>query len=206
MHSYSTNSRERRIIPFFLAGAAIGSAFLISRLFKVYNFTPPWWLSLPVDTMALYGLFYYFFDRVMWKWKWVHLIFITKIPDLSGEWRGRASPIETPGVSAGFGIEVEITLTIRQTWTELLVVARTTQSKSYSISGSLVVSEENVLSYEYVNEPGVNAVSTMHTHRGTTRLILDGKNEVLNGEYYSGRDRQNIGVLKVTRINKNQAA
>jgi len=131
-------------------------------------------------------------------------LWITRIPDLSGEWRGRVSPIDIMGVSAGLGVEAEITLTIRQTWTKLLIAARTAQSKSYSISGSFIVSEERILSYEYVNEPAVYAPSTMHAHRGTTRLVLEGRNETLKGEYYCGRDRQNIGILTVTRINENR--
>jgi hypothetical protein len=39
----------------------------------------------------------------------------------------------------------------------------------------------------------------MHIHHGTTLLELNSKVNTLNGEYYSGRDRQNIGSLELKR-------
>ena len=41
----------------------------------------------------------------------------------------------------------------------------------------------------------------MSIHRGTVRLLFDEKKNVLNGEYYSGRDRQNFGSLYFVRNN-----
>ena len=198
MHSYSTDSAERRHIPFFLAAAAIGSAFLLSRVLAIYQIQLPWWAG-PIDTMTFYGLFYLLFDRIVWKWQWIHRLSITKIPDLSGEWHGNVHPVETNGISAGRTAPTEIAVTIKQTWTKLLVVARTTLSRSHSLTGNFLVCDQCSLSYEYLNEPNASAPDTMHTHRGMAKLEVGQGKTVLDGEYYSGRDRQNIGAIRLVR-------
>ncbi len=200
-HTYSTDSPERRYIPFFIAASAIGATFVAFHFVAKYAVEIPWWASPPIDTMAFYGLFYWLFDQHIWGWQFVHHLRITKIPDLSGEWRGQVNPTPTNGVSAGLESSTEITLSIKQTWTTLMITAQTGLSRSRSISGSVIVDDEKVLSYEYMNEPSAAAPATMHVHHGTTRLCLNRNDTVLEGEYYSGRDRQNIGTIRVTRAN-----
>jgi hypothetical protein len=198
-HTYSTDSTERKTIPFFIAAAAILVTFLTSELFAYFGFVPPWWLSLPIDTMAFYAIFYLIFDRVVWKWQWVHSLKITRIPNLSGEWHGHVNPVRE-GASDDFLMNVEIRLVIKQTWTEFLITGYTNQSRSRSISASFVTSDEQTLSYEYINEPVAGATNTMHAHRGVAHLIPNNNYTVLDGEYYSGRDRQGLGTINVKKI------
>jgi SMODS-associating 2TM, beta-strand rich effector domain len=113
-HPYSTDAPERQYIPFFVAAAAIGAAFLASHVFDTYQIRLPWWVSPPIDTMAFYGLFYWLFDRFVWKWGWIHRLQITRIPDLSGVWQGQVNPTET-GVSTGFDTKTAIIISIQQT-------------------------------------------------------------------------------------------
>ena len=202
-HTYATDSTERRYIPFFIAAAAIGATFLVFHFLDKYGIEPPWWASPPVDTMALYGLFYWVFDRFVWKWQVLRWLRITRVPDVSGEWHGQVQPSTTSGISAGLGAPTDIALSIRQTWTELRVRARTPLSQSHSISGTFVVADAPTLSYEFVNEPSAPAPGTMHAHHGLARLTLNQAHTVLEGEYYSGRDRQNIGTIRVTRSTPN---
>jgi len=198
-HAYSTDSTERRLIPFFVAATAIGSAFLASHFFHRYQINLPWWASPPIDTMAFYGFYYWLLDRHIWKLSFVHWLRITRIPNLSGVWHGQVHPTETKGVSAGLGTVIDITISIHQTWTELSILGRTKLSKSHSLSGSLIVKEECSISYEYVNEPLAPAADTMHSHRGTARLSINEASGTLEGDYYSGRDRQNIGTIRLKR-------
>lgn len=199
-HAYSTDSADRRYIPFFIAAAAVGAAFLAFHFLDKYQIQVPWWASPPIDTMAFYGLFYWFFDRFAWKWRLLHWLPLTRVPDVSGEWRGHVRPTPTVGISAGLGKQSNVTISIRQTWTKILVISQTSLSNSRSLSGSLIVTDECSLSYEYLNEPSAAAPDTMHTHRGMARLTLDPSGTILDGEYYSGRDRQNIGTIRVTRV------
>jgi hypothetical protein len=56
-----------------------------------------------------------------------------------------------------------------------------------------------LLTYEYLNEPRTAAAVTMHMHRGVTRLRVEDKGRVLDGDYFSGRDRQNYGAIRLER-------
>ena len=198
-HSYSTDSSERRYVPFFIAALAIIAEIFVLHLLEAYQIRLRWWASPPIDTMAFYGLLYWIFDQYVWKWKPTRWLRISRIPDLSGTWHGHAQPTVTTGVSEGLGSTTDITVRIKQTWTSVLIVAQTSLSKSHSVSGNLITADEPSLSYEYVNEPSAEAPQTMHVHRGTARLFLDDGGTQLEGEYYSGRDRQNIGTIRLTR-------
>jgi len=74
-----------------------------------------------------------------------------------------------------------------------------------SISQSLVAAlqvgtpEGTVLSSQYRNEPKPGALATMQIHYGTARLALRDA-AVLEGEYYSGRGRQNYGAIRIEKI------
>jgi hypothetical protein len=199
-HTYATDSPERKYIPLFLAAAAIGAAFLTFQLLKNNHIDAPWWIG-PPDTMVFYGLFYVIFDQLIWKLPPLRWFGITKVPNLSGRWHGKAEPAPTPGISQGLTAAKDITLTIRQTWSELRVTAQTEQSKSESLSGVIVVADEVSMGYEFRNEPSAPAPLTMQAHRGFARLTLNAAQTVLEGEYFSGRGRQTIGTIRVTRSN-----
>ncbi len=199
-HTYSTDSAERRYVPFFIAIVAVVATFTVFHFIDQYRITVPWWATPPIDTMAFYGLFYELFDQWAWKWSVLHKFHIIKVPDLSGRWTGRVEPIETNGVSAGLGVKTDLKIQIKQTWTSMLIIGDASLSKSHSLTSSLVTGGECTLNYEYLNEPKPSAPSTMHAHRGVARLIVNEKDARLDGEYYSGRDRQNIGTIHLRRV------
>jgi hypothetical protein len=121
-----------------------------------------------------------------------------KTPNLIGEWSGTLKSSFDNHAS-----EVKVTLKIFQDWTKIKILMTTEQSSSHSESASIVIdaSEGKYLSYQYINEPKSNAVETMNIHRGTVRLVFDEKKNTLEGEYYSGRGRQNFGSLYFVRNN-----
>ena len=198
-HTYSTDSLERRYIPFFIAVAAIGATFSVFHFIDRYHLVVPWWATPPIDTMAFYGLFYELFDRWIWKWSVLHGFSIIKVPNLSGSWTGSVQPSETVGVSSGLGVKADLNVQIKQTWTTMLIIGDATLSRFHSLSANLITGADCTLSYEYLNEPKPSASNTMHTHRGIARLIVNEKDATLEGEYYSGRDRQNIGTIRLQR-------
>ena len=201
MHPYATDSEDRKFVPFFLAAFAIGGAFCISAILGVRGIELPWWAP-PLDTMTLYGIFYWLFDRFVWRWSLLHRLRIIKTPVLAGRWKGHASPIETTGISSGLVAAAEVEFAIRQTWQKLSVHGTAKLSQSHSTSGSIMARDEGgVLSYDYINEPAASAPATMEIHRGMARLSLTEGGAALTGEYYSGRGRQNIGTLLLKRMN-----
>ena len=57
------------------------------------------------------------------------------------------------------------------------------------------------LTYEFLNEPKSHTAATMAIHRGTASLRLQrsDREDVLEGEYYTGRGRTNHGALRLVR-------
>ena len=195
-HPYSTTSEERAKIPFALAAIAIGLAWLASWFTGKTHL--PFWLEVP-GTATLYGLLYAGFRSYAWKWQWLHTVGLVKVPDISGDWCGY--------VTSSFDVAQKhpVRMRIQQNWTHLSVKLTADHSESDSMVGSMVVGEETLLSYQYVNRPRAGATETMHAHDGTAVLKLSDDQRELSGEYYSGRDRANHGAIALKRCGSSVA-
>ena len=190
MHPYSIETYERRNILLILAVISIALAWSFHQLMGIFEIGLPWWAESP-SVLFFYGFLYTIFDK--WCWKLLRKVGLIKTPDLNGEWDGTLKTSFDSHAS-----ELKTTLKIFQTWTRIKILLTTDQSSSQSETTSIVIDapEGSYLSYQYINEPKSSAINTMSIHRGTVRLIFDEKKNTLNGEYYSGRDRQNFGSLK----------
>jgi hypothetical protein len=191
LHPYATDSEERKQIPLYLAALAILSAIGLSWVLQKVHW--PGWLDAPA-TAGFYGLYYELFRKRLWradlfhKWGWV------KVPVLAGKWDGN--------VATSFDEQQgkhPIHADIVQDWTHISIKMRSEYSRSESLVGSIVVGNDIVLDYEYRNDPLPGAVATMHVHRGTASLVLSRDGRILAGDYYSGRDRQNYGSLRLQK-------
>jgi hypothetical protein len=197
MHPYATDSNERKSVPFILAVAAIISAYFLSKLIDASGMQDKLkWIDLP-SVAGFYGIYWKLFDKWIWKWKPLRVIRLVRVPDFAGDWEGEgvSSYIEN-GERRRYDIRVHI----EQEWTKIQISARTQESRSESLIGSVIVGNGRnpTLSYEYQNHPGQHAAQTMHAHPGMTRLeVIDPT--TLDGEYYTGRDRQNYGTLQLRR-------
>jgi len=189
MHTYSIDTEERKNILLFLAVVSIIFSWSFYKILGNYQVFLPWWIESP-SILFFYGLFFAIFDK--WFWQYLKKIKFVKTPNLNGEWNGNLKSSFN-----NHSVEVKATLKIFQTWTRIKILLTTDQSLSQSETASIVIDtpEGNYLSYQYINEPKSNSVKTMSIHRGTVRLIFDEEKNTLNGEYYSGRDRQNFGSL-----------
>jgi len=192
MHPYATDSRERTNIVFFLAMLSIFIAYSFHSLLTKTGAQWPWWAETP-SAMGVLGVLYTLFDNKLWRYRWLHRIGVVKVPDLNGRW-------SVKGHSSTYGEDFFGEALIRQTWTHISIAIETQHSRSHSLTASLLLNQLNgiTLSYEYRNEPKPSAKTTMHAHRGVAILYLRDKN-LLEGEYYSGRDRQNYGVFRLER-------
>jgi hypothetical protein len=194
-HPYAINLSERHNLLLFLAGMAFAGALILGRLFTAISFTPPVWLDVP-STGGLYGLGYWILKRRAWRWRWFRSIGAVSTPILSGQWEGQ--------VSSSFDEHARthpVTVDIQQDWTDISVALTAKHSSSRSTIAAMSVGRDVVLTYEFLNEPSAGAPQTMHSHRGTARLLLSGDGKMLSGQYYSGRDRQNCGDITLTRLN-----
>ena len=191
MHPYATDSKERESVLFYIAVLSIFSSWILHNLLNIAPLAIPWWIDAPSVT-GFYGLFYAIFYKYTWKWLMLRKFGIVKVPNLNGTWKGYVvSSFDEPSK------KYEATLVILQNWTQISIILKTHDSKSTSLIAGILIDnpEGTVLTYEYLNEPLPLTNEGMHIHKGTATLTLnDGK--VLEGEYYTGRDRKHFGYLR----------
>lgn len=194
MTPYSTDSPERETMPLWLAGLSIGLSLLISYSLATAHVQIPAWVDI-TSVPLLYGLLYRAFDGWGWRLKALTSIGVLKVPYLGGEWGGYVVSEHEE-----FAVKHPITVTITQEWTHIRISLKADNSTSFATMAAIFVDapEGVVLTYEYQNEPNPDSKTTMSIHRGSTRLRLVTVN-VLDGEYFTGRGRQNHGHIHLTR-------
>jgi len=149
--------------------------------------------------MGFYAIFYGAFEKPFWKTKLLRRAGIVSLPDLNGTWQGYLNSSHD-----NYATQYPISSEVTQRWRHLSIRLESAVSISRSESAALLTQDagRNTLSYEYFNAPKASAVGSMHAHRGTGRLTVNRENncEVLEGEYYTGRDRQMYGSLRLERV------
>ncbi len=191
MHSYEVEGHDKVVIA--LAAASILMVWLFHIVLDVIDFDPQWWLSVP-SFAGLYSGLYWLFDRCVWKLGLFRKLNLVQLPDLNGKWVGEVKSSYGQGGSAH-----SVSVVISQRWSKIIVSLESEHSRSRSIAASLRTSDlpNPELSYQYVNEPKSNAPGTMEMHRGTATLYLTGTG--LEGDYYTGRGRGEVGTIKLSK-------
>jgi len=191
MHSYSTDSNEKKYIPPIIASISVILTWLLNKLFG----SLPWFIESP-SVMGFYGILHFLIEKYLLGMTFLRNMRLIKIPDLNGKWIGHLVSSYDGHIN-----KYDATMGIYQNWSKISIQLTTQKSKSYSVSANIIVEDQNpiVISYEYINEPVTGSSSTMHTHRGTVRMFFNTESQIFEGDYYSGRDRQNIGTLNFSR-------
>ena len=191
MHPYATDSSERMRVRGALAILSVFAAWLLHQQLSF-----PWWVDAP-SVWGLFILLHTLFDHYIWQLEWLRKAHIVAVPDLTGIWQGTGtSDYDNHQKRYEFSLEV------RQTWTQILVLLKHETTRSHSTIGTILTTHgDPILAYEYLSEPGADASGTMHIHRGLTRLTLrkEKAKDVLEGDYYTGRDRKTAGVFRFER-------
>lgn len=147
--------------------------------------------------MFIFVLISKLMEEYLWKNGLFRKLFGISTPIIEGEWLAefKSSSDNYAKVHAG-------TAYIEQTWSHLSVRLVGDNSRSLSEIAAIRRDEGNQdwLIYEYLSEPVVDAVSSMHAHRGTVRMSIAADSMV--GEYYTGRDRKTDGTLELSRRRK----
>ena len=194
MHDYAIDSRERVFVVriLFMASALVSG---IAAVLIPSDFTPMRWL-LPIPSIAMvFGVSYWAFDNWIWRWRFLRVIRLIVVPDLRGTWIGTIA-----SSYSGFETDQHVTVTIEQTWTKMAVRLNAAESRSWSVTASVLTNapEGLVLTYLFDNEPEFESVRTMQRFRGTAILVSDTPGR-LDGHYYTGRGRETYGSLKLSR-------
>lgn len=199
MHYYAVDFAERRTVPFFLAGAATGSTFLLREILKYFEATAGSGVYVP-SAFAFYGIFYLLFDSPFWKWGFLWRLGQIKTPNLEGHYEGelRSSHSDQQKIH---GIKVNIT----QTWTTIIITLETDRSHSYSEMAWIksISPSEFEIRWEYSAETNDPKFAEFN-HRGVTRLRLNLQRNTIvpqmTGDYYT--QRQTFGTIYLKRIDK----
>lgn len=161
---------------------------------------PDWvgWMLELSSPMVVFGLLSKLFEEQVWKWRGIRAISGLCPPIIEGEWDAefRSSFDE-------YQTAYPAKVTIKQSWSALSITLEADKSRSQSEVAAINADDGGTcwLVYEYLNEPRLEAIETMHTHRGTARLEIK-TNDLLDGDYYTGRDRKTFGTLKFKRVPK----
>ncbi len=194
MHDYAIDSRERVFVVriLFMVSALVSG---VAAMLIPSDLIPMRWL-LPIPSIPLvFGVSYWAFDNWFWRWRFLRTMRLISVPDLRGAWAGTIDSSYT-----GFEMTQPVTVAIEQTWTKIVVRLNAEQSRSWSVTASVLTNapEGVLLTYLFDNEPKAEAVSDMQRFRGTTVLVSSATGR-LEGHYYTGRGRGTHGSLKLSR-------
>ncbi len=195
MHPFSIDTQERKNVIVVIALLCIPLSWLFNNLLKLLGVENVWWISTP-SILGMVGVLYKIFDGLIWRIGLLRTLGIIKTPDLNGDWNGL--------VATSFDDHADqhaVKVKIQQTWTKISIFLESAQSESHSLTASILTRQPGgtSINYEYKNEPKSSAKNTMHAHRGSAVLKLKNNNE-LEGEYYTGRDRNNFGSIRLKKI------
>lgn len=195
MHPYASEARPRKWIYLLLTLAAVLSAWTLQQAMRAIPIATPWWFELP-SVLGFFGAYWKLFDDRVWSWGLLRRIGLVAVPDLRGVWNAQVSTSHK-----GNPHRVRGRIQIEQTWTKLCVLASWPESESHSVSAALQRGPRLrlELTYTFVNEPKAQSASTMEMHRGTAWLRIDNDGTEMEGQYYSGRGRQQVGHLTLRR-------
>lgn len=194
------NTENHKNFTYFilvLIAVSVVLSYAISLFLKKINLDIPSYIDLPIAVPAIYSILFAFFDKKLWVLPIFKKMGVIIAEDLNGKWVGHIKSSYD-----NFETEIPAELNIKQTGTMVKIKGKFNQSKSISVHEDFGLSEVDqsiALFYFYRNEPCNDAIDTMSIHEGSAKLIYDKENDSLNGYYYSGRDRNNYGIINVVR-------
>ena len=194
MHDYAIDSRERVFVVriLFMVSALVSG---VAAMLIPSDLIPMRWL-LPIPSIPLvFGVSYWAFDNWLWRWRFLRTMRLISVPDLRGAWAGTIASSYYQFQSCQ-----PVNVTIEQTWTRMAVRLNAAESRSWSVTASVLTNapEGVVLTYLFDNAPEAEAASSMQRFRGTTVLVSTEPGR-LEGHYYTGRGRATHGALRLLR-------
>lgn len=194
MHTYSSDAADRSWAPWALAGLSVAMTYGCTRALAAWNVLWPWWIENP-SIMLFYGALSSLYNRVLWR-RTVLGIRFSQVPDLSGTWLATLQSSHNGGAHSNGCVR------IHQTWSKMLVEFEGATSRSVSRMAALNIEPgaNQGLIYEYANDPQFAATDSMHAHRGVSVMRISPDGRCLQGEYFTGRDRQTHGSIKLERV------
>lgn len=198
MHNYSTDSKERWLVPFIITVISLLTVYGIDQVLKFTHISLSIYIELP-GPLGFYWIYMYLVDHHLWKYNWFRHVLGLKVPDLNGQWRGYAK-----SSFDNHKTKYPLLISIIQTWSSVNIISNQKDSISNSESASILLDDTRgpKLNYVYFNKPKSHALKTMHAHQGACALYLKKIRDtmLLDGEYFTGRDRTTNGEMHLKHI------
>lgn len=192
MHQYQTDDNVK--INFLIVAVllAVALAYLLGKTMDALQIQIPWFIESP-SILGFFGAIYWLYDKYLWKTSLIQKLDWIKTPNISGKWNAqiKTSHDDFSEIVSGKAI-------IRQTAFKISIALETETSRSNSIHAALMRTEkvsEYELTYNYINHPKADSIETMSIHFGTTHVSITDDENQMDGEYYTGRNRQNFGRI-----------
>lgn len=200
MHEYTVINHPRHKILFYLALISVGISSVFSLIinnffsFVLQTFIP----SFTISSFTLFLILYWWFNNYLWKNRFFSKIM--KFPDLSGKWKCEAISNNIV-LNQQFPWQSDITIT--QSWDKILIISKTTTSKSQSksvVGGiNFVEGKGYEVSYHYHNVPNVTEPD-LKKHEGFCVLCFSEDLTTAEGYYFNNiKERSSYGEMKLKR-------
>jgi hypothetical protein len=197
MHPYQIDEIAYRYkILLAIVFSAI-AAYLLNTIVQYFSLVIPWWIDMP-SVLGFFGFFIWLYDNYLWKTRLIQKLKWMRIPNLSGLWETEMKTSQDNFITPILG-----QITIRQTASKILIALETNSSTSASIIGAIIRAEklsEYELTYYFRNEPKAESLTSLQIHYGTASFRISDDTSLLEGEYYTGRNRQTFGSVKAKLI------
>lgn len=203
MHDYSIDNHPKEKILFFLAFVAILSAPIINstaqQLIENLGASSGWPSSTvtAIPVFVVFGALYWSFNKYLWRIPMLRMFLL--VPDMNGKWSVEGLTTLKNGENADYKWEGEIVVT--QSWSRIIIYLKTDQSSSSSVSAS-IHHEDGVgyrLLYQYENTPGADQLE-LEKHSGAVELLINLDSQTAEGNYYTDRHRNTVGVIKLRKL------
>ncbi|QHF10368.1 hypothetical protein [Pseudomonas syringae] len=196
MHEYAIFGHDRVAIGRLLGTASILVSGGIAQVLTFATQLTGWsgFLKASITTGAVYFILHWLFNKWIWKAPFLD------IPDLSGQWELCGRTLDENGKTR-FEWAGEIGIT--QNWKHILIHLKTSQSQSWSYTATLAKRHSPLggwlLTYSYTNDPEVESVHELSTHRGYCEAEIS--KDLMSGKirYFNHSGRNTFGVIDIKR-------
>ncbi len=197
MHDYAIFGHDRAMIGRWLGVASILIAGGIAQLLlDAYKWTGiEAFGKATVTTALVYFVLHWIFNNLVWK------LPVFKIPNLSGTWDLKGQTLNEDG---GIKYDWDAQVGIEQTWKDIIIHLKTSNSQSYSQTATLAKRHGPLggwlLNYDYKNEPATDQAYELNAHKGYCQIEFN--NELTSGDasYFNNNGRRTFGTMQLEKV------
>lgn len=200
MHNYSINNDYKLRIFFMLSALSLLTIAIAKEWIMSFG-SQAIYFSVP-SAFTVYGIFYLFFTKYIWKCSFLHTLGLVKTPIVEGEWIGKLrSSVDE------FKIGHDIKINIHQTWDQISICLDGNTAESESKMANFRVINPSFCDFEWgfvsTNKPEFSNESYICNGVAKVRLSLIKKNEIsdsITGVYYTDKGTHTFGSITLQRV------